>query len=80
MNSWLRSEQNWQANLNSEANFLIDSETETPRLSKLAGVDKELFANRKPSVELDNMRKEWTEEFDKEAGKHRLQSSRKGRI
>ncbi len=36
-----------------------------PKLSKLAGVDKELFANRKPSEELKVMRKEWTEEFDK---------------
>ncbi len=36
-----------------------------PKLSKLAGVDKELFANRKPSEELKAMRKEWTEEFDK---------------
>ena len=36
-----------------------------PKLSKLAGVDKDLFANRKPSEELKAMRKEWTEEFDK---------------
>ena len=36
-----------------------------PKLSKLAGVDKDLFANRKPSEELKGMRKEWTEEFDK---------------
>ena len=36
-----------------------------PKLSELAGVDKELFANRKPSEELKAMRKEWTEEFDK---------------
>jgi AbrB family looped-hinge helix DNA binding protein len=36
-----------------------------PKLSKLAGVDKELFANRKPSEELVTMRKEWTKEFDK---------------
>jgi AbrB family looped-hinge helix DNA binding protein len=35
-----------------------------PKLSKLAGIDKELFANRKPSKELENMRKEWTNEFD----------------
>lgn len=35
------------------------------KLSKLAGVDKELFANRKPSKELEDMRKEWTKEFDK---------------
>lgn len=36
-----------------------------PKLSKLVGVDKELFANRKPSEELEVMRKEWTREFDK---------------
>lgn len=36
-----------------------------PKLSELAGVDKELFAGRKPSEELKTMRKEWTEEFDK---------------
>jgi AbrB family looped-hinge helix DNA binding protein len=35
------------------------------KLSKLAGVDQELFANRKPSEELESMRKEWTAEFDK---------------
>ena len=36
-----------------------------PKLSELAGVDEELFANRKPSEELKIMRKEWTDEFDK---------------
>jgi AbrB family looped-hinge helix DNA binding protein len=36
-----------------------------PKLSKLAGVDKELFANRKPSKELEDMRKEWDKGFDK---------------
>jgi AbrB family looped-hinge helix DNA binding protein len=36
-----------------------------PKLSKLAGVDEGLFANRKPSEELVNMRKEWDKEFDK---------------
>ena len=36
-----------------------------PKLSELAGIDKELFKNRKPSEELKAMRKEWTEEFDK---------------
>ncbi len=40
-----------------------------PKLSTLAGVDQELFANRKPSEELKNMRKEWTEEFDKRTKK-----------
>jgi AbrB family looped-hinge helix DNA binding protein len=37
-----------------------------PKLSKLAGVDQKLFANRKPSKELEAMRKEWTKEFDKQ--------------
>jgi len=36
-----------------------------PKLSKLAGVDEGLFANRKPSEEVVNMRKEWDKEFDK---------------
>jgi AbrB family looped-hinge helix DNA binding protein len=51
--------------------FLVVSEDNTiklvpvPKLSKLAGVDKDLFENRKPSEELKAMRKEWTEEFDK---------------
>jgi len=35
-----------------------------PKLSELAGVDKELFTNRKPSEELKVMRREWTKEFD----------------
>ncbi len=38
-----------------------------PKLSKLAGVDKDLFAGRKPSEELATMRREWTKEFDKRA-------------
>jgi AbrB family looped-hinge helix DNA binding protein len=36
-----------------------------PKLSKLAGVDEEVFRNRKPSEEIETMRKEWTKEFDK---------------
>ena len=36
-----------------------------PKLSKLAGVDKEIFKGRKPSAELKAMRKEWDREFDK---------------
>ena len=36
-----------------------------PKLSNLAGVDKELFVGRKPSEELVTLRKEWTKEFDK---------------
>jgi antitoxin PrlF len=53
--------------------FLVVSEDNTirlvpvPKLSKLAGVDKELFVNRKPSEELEAARKEWDREFDKRA-------------
>jgi AbrB family looped-hinge helix DNA binding protein len=36
-----------------------------PKLSKLAGVDKEVFRGRKPSTEIESMRKEWTKEFEK---------------
>lgn len=36
-----------------------------PKLSKLAGVDEEVFRGRKPSDEIDAMRKEWTKEFEK---------------
>ena len=36
-----------------------------PKLSQLAGIDEKLFANRKPSEELETMRREWTKEFDK---------------
>ena len=36
-----------------------------PKLSKLAGVDEEVFKGRKPSEEVKAMRKEWTEEFEK---------------
>ncbi len=36
-----------------------------PKLSKLAGVDEEMFRDRKPSEEIQTMRKEWTKEFDK---------------
>jgi AbrB family looped-hinge helix DNA binding protein len=36
-----------------------------PKLSKLAGVDKEIFKGRKPSAELKAMRKEWDRELDK---------------
>jgi len=36
-----------------------------PKLSKLAGVDEEMFRHRKPSEEIETMRKEWTKEFDK---------------
>lgn len=36
-----------------------------PKLSKLAGVDADLFKGRKPSKEIENMRREWTTEFEK---------------
>jgi AbrB family looped-hinge helix DNA binding protein len=36
-----------------------------PKLSNLAGIDKEVFKGRKPSEEIEAMRKEWTEEFEK---------------
>ena len=39
------------------------------KLSKLAGIDKELFANRKPSKELEATRKEWDKEFDNQVSK-----------
>lgn len=35
-----------------------------PKLSQLAGIDKEVFKGRKPSEELEKMRKEWTQEFE----------------
>ncbi|MEM2982009.1 MAG: AbrB/MazE/SpoVT family DNA-binding domain-containing protein [Candidatus Bathyarchaeia archaeon] len=35
-----------------------------PKLSSLAGVDEELFRGRKPSREIETMRKEWTREFE----------------
>jgi AbrB family looped-hinge helix DNA binding protein len=36
-----------------------------PKLSRLAGVDEEMFHGRKPSEEIETMRKEWSKEFDK---------------
>jgi len=36
-----------------------------PKLSKLAGVDEEVFRGRKPSEEIEAIRKEWTKEFEK---------------
>ena len=36
-----------------------------PKLSKLAGVDEEVFRGRKTSDEIEAMRKEWTNEFEK---------------
>jgi antitoxin PrlF len=51
--------------------LLIIREDETiriipiPKLSKLAGVDEELFKNKKPSADIEATRKEWTRDFDK---------------
>ena len=36
-----------------------------PKLSELAGVDEEVFRGRKPSKEIEAMRKEQTKEFGK---------------
>lgn len=35
-----------------------------PKLSQLAGVDEQVFKGRKPSKELEETRKEWTQEFE----------------
>ena len=40
-----------------------------PKLSKLAGVDEEVFKGRKPSAELETTRKEWTREFEERVRK-----------
>jgi AbrB family looped-hinge helix DNA binding protein len=36
-----------------------------PRLSKLAGIDKDVFKGKKPSKDIEAIRKEWTKEFEK---------------
>jgi len=36
-----------------------------PKLSRLAGVDEEVFRGKKPSREIEAMRREWTKEFEK---------------
>lgn len=36
-----------------------------PKLSKMAGVDREVFEGKKPSEDIETMRKEWTREFEK---------------
>ena len=36
-----------------------------PKLSKLAGVDEEVFRGKKPSEEIEAVRREWTKEFEK---------------
>jgi len=35
-----------------------------PKLSKLAGVDKELFKDSKPSEDIEDIRRRWDEEFE----------------
>lgn len=35
-----------------------------PKLSNLAGVDKEIFKGRSPSKEIEALRKEWSKEFE----------------
>jgi AbrB family looped-hinge helix DNA binding protein len=35
------------------------------KLSKLAGVDEDVFKGRKPSKEIESLRKEWTMEFER---------------
>ena len=35
-----------------------------PKLSRMAGVDREVFEGRKPSKEIEELRKEWTGEFE----------------
>jgi hypothetical protein len=41
----------------------LSKKKQNPKLSELAGVDKDLFKGRKPSAELKAMRKEWDKEF-----------------
>jgi len=36
-----------------------------PRLSQLAGVDREVFRGRRPSEEVEKTRREWTEDFER---------------
>jgi len=36
-----------------------------PKLSRLAGIDAEVFRGRKPSKEIEATRREWTKEFEK---------------
>ncbi|MEM3571358.1 MAG: AbrB/MazE/SpoVT family DNA-binding domain-containing protein [Candidatus Bathyarchaeia archaeon] len=36
-----------------------------PKLSNLAGVDKEVFKGMSPSKEIEALRKEWGKEFEK---------------
>ena len=43
----------------------VSKKKQNHSLSKLAGVDEDVFKGRKPSVEIEATRKEWTKEFDK---------------
>jgi len=36
-----------------------------PRLSRLAGVDREVFRGRRPSKEIEEARREWDEDFER---------------
>ena len=60
-----------QLNIEKGKRFLVVQENgaiklvPVPKLSKLAGVDEEVFRGRKPSDEIDAMRREWTDEFEK---------------
>lgn len=40
-----------------------------PKLSRLAGVHEELFRGRKPSAEIETIRKEWMREFEERVRK-----------
>jgi AbrB family looped-hinge helix DNA binding protein len=46
--------------------------TPVPKLSKLAGIDEQVFKGRKPSKEIETVRKEWTKEFEKHIIKQRI--------
>ena len=35
-----------------------------PKLSEMAGVDREVFRGKKPSEDIEAIRKEWTREFE----------------
>ncbi len=35
-----------------------------PKLSRMAGIDRRIFKGRKPSQEIEEMREEWTGEFE----------------
>jgi len=39
--------------------------TPVPKLSEMAGVDRGVFEGKKPSEEIEAMRREWTKEFEK---------------